>query len=113
MDHYGHLIAILMGGMAEGLGAPSWPPAIDPSSSDSLAIARLINHLNLSKADYDSAVAIATHWLDDPFVKSAIATVAHELGRHGGLTDGMVRDALGPQMLQWFARAEQPEGLAA
>ena len=105
VDLYGHLVAVLMGGMAQGLSAPPWPPVPDPDSSDSLAIARIVNHLKLGKSDYTAAVVLAAHHLDDPFVKSAIATVADALGEHGVLTDQQVRDALGPHLLVWFDRA--------
>ena len=106
VDLYGHLIAVLMGGMATGERPPSWPLQPDPDSRDSLAVARLVNHLKLSKFGYESAVALAAHWLADPLVKSAMATVAHALGQKGVLTDDQVRKALGPQMLAWFARAD-------
>ena len=101
--------------MATGERPPSWPLQPDPHSRDSLALARLVNHLKLSKRGYQAAVAIAAHWLDDPLVKSAMATVAHALGREGVLTDSMIRKALGREMLAWFARAEpvRHEGVAA
>jgi hypothetical protein len=104
VDLYGHLIAVLMGPMAEGHQPPQWPPPLHPDVSDSLATARLINHLALTKGDYDAAVAIASHWLHDPMVKAAIARVATALGQHGELDDRMVREALGPHLLAWLAR---------
>jgi hypothetical protein len=115
VDFYGHLVAVLMGPMAEGREPPFWPPAPDPHDKDSIAVARLVNHLGLGKGDYLAAVAIAAHWLDDPYVKSAVATVAHALGRESVLTGSMIRQALGPHMLAWFGRAapEQHGGVAA
>ena len=106
VDFFGHLIAVLMGPMATGEPPPTWPPLPDPDSSDSMAIARLVNHLKLGKSDYASAVALAAHHLDDPFVKAAIANVADALGERGVLDDREVRDALGPSLLAWFARAD-------
>jgi hypothetical protein len=95
--------------MAQGLSTPPWPPALHPDSSDSFAIARIVNHLGLGKGDYLAAVELAAHHLDDPFVKGAIATVADALGEHGVLSDQQVREALGPQLLEWFARADDQE----
>ena len=105
-DFFGHLVAVLMGPLAEGREPAPWPPAPDPHDSDSMAVSRLINHLGLGKGDYHAAVALAAHWLDDPLVKSAMATVAHLLGQEGVLTDATIRKALGAEMLAWFARAE-------
>ena len=106
VDLFGHLVAVLMGPMAAGEPPPTWPPLPDPDSSDAMAIARLVNHLKLGKRDYRAAVALAAHHLDDPFVKAATATVADALGERGVLDDREVRDALGPQLLRWFARAD-------
>jgi hypothetical protein len=115
VDFFAHLVAVLMGPLAEGREPPPWPPAPDPHDKDSIAVSRLVNHLGLGKGDYQAAVALAAHWLDDPFVKSAMATVAHALGQEGVLTDSMVRNALGPHMVRWFERAamEQHGELAA
>ena len=63
VDLYGHLVALLMGPLAEGKPPRSWPPAPDPDSSDSLAIVRTVNHLSLGKGDYMAALALAAHYL--------------------------------------------------
>jgi hypothetical protein len=108
IDMFGHLVAVLMGPMAEGGPAPEWPPRLDPESRDSMAVCTLVNRLALSRADFEAAVALAAHWLDDPFVKSAITTIADALGQAGELDDRQVRDALGPGLLGWFELAEPP-----
>jgi hypothetical protein len=53
-------------------------------------------------------VAMRLGWLDNPQVKTAIAKVAHALGEVGELTDRGVRDALGPELVRWFAHKEGP-----
>jgi hypothetical protein len=114
VDLFGHLVAVLMGPLASGEPVPPWPLAPDPYSTDHLGIARLVNHLGLGKSDYEAALALAAHHLDDPLVKSAIATVADALGERGVLTDRQVRDALGPHLLAWFHRGfDRGEELAA
>jgi hypothetical protein len=96
-----------MGPMAEGKPPPRWPPLPDLEGCDDEHVAaRLVAHLRLTEADYRAAVAIAAHWLDDPLVKSAMATVAHLLGWEGVLTNDQIRRALGPQLLAWFERAD-------
>ena len=106
VDVFAHLVATLMGPLAEGRKPAPWPPAPDPHDSDSMAVSRLINHLGLGKGAYQAAIAIAAHHLDDPQVKAAMAAVAHALSREGVLTDATIRKALGPQ-LAWFDRAER------
>ena len=113
VDMFAHLVAILLGPLAAGEPAPTWPPQLDPDSSDSLAIATLVNHLHLSKSDYMVAVALACHHLDDPLTKGAISRVAHALGQHGSLTHDEVCDALGPGFVEWLECSNPQEGLAA
>jgi hypothetical protein len=108
VDMFGHLVAILMGPMAEGKPPPPWPPHPDPDDSDAFNVATLVNHLAVSKSDYMSAVALADRWLDNLQVKTAIARVAQALGEAGELTDRAVRDALGPELVRWFAHKEAP-----
>jgi hypothetical protein len=108
VDMFGHVVAILMGPMAEGLPPLPWPPNPDPDHTDAFNVATLVNHLALSKSDYMAAVALADRWLDNPQVKTAIAKVAHALGEVGELTDRGVRDALGPELVRWFAHKEEP-----
>jgi hypothetical protein len=55
-----------------------------------------------------TAVALAAHHLDEPQVKAAIAKVADALGQAGELDDRAVRDALGPELLRWFAHKAEP-----
>ena len=102
VDMFGHLVAVLMGPLAAVEEVPTWPLQLDPDSSDSLAIAALVNHLHLSKGDYLAAVALASHHLDDPLTKGAIGRVAHALGKKGSLTHQEVRDALGPGLVEWL-----------
>jgi hypothetical protein len=106
VDMFGHLVAILMGPMAEGKPPLPWPPHPDPDHSDAFNVATLVNHLAVSKSDYMAAVALAAHHLDEPQVKAAIARVADALGEAGELTDRGVRDALGPELVRWFAHKE-------
>ena len=116
VDLYGHLVALLMGPMAEGKPPLPWPPTPDPDPdhSDAFAVARVVAHLRVSRADYRAAVALAAHWLDDPFVKAAIARVADALGEAGELSDRQVRAALGPHLLAWFDRGfDRGEEVAA
>jgi hypothetical protein len=108
VDMYGHLVAVLMGGMAAGEPPLPWPPFPDPDSTDSFAVARLVNHLRLSRSEYMTAVALAAHHLDEPQVKAAIAKVADALGQAGEMDDRAVRDALGPELVRWFAHREEP-----
>ena len=103
-DLFGHVVAILMGPMAEGEAPPSWPPLPDIEStlSDQHALCVLANHLRLTEADYWAAVALAAHCLDDPTVKAAHALIADALGERGELTDRDVRDLLGPDLVAWL-----------
>jgi hypothetical protein len=105
---FGHVVAILMGPMAEGLPPLPWPPIPDPDHTDAFNVSTLINDLALSKSDYMAAVALADRWLDNPQVKTAIAKVAHALSEVGELTDRGVRDALGPELVRSFAHKEEP-----
>jgi hypothetical protein len=108
-DFYGHLIATLMGPMAAATPAPGWPPLPDlEGENDEHVAAIIVNHLRLTKADYMAAVALASHWLADPLVKSAIAKVAHALGQTGFLTDAQVRDLLGRGLVEWLELADPP-----
>ena len=72
-------------------------------------------HLKLSKWGYESAVELAAQRLDDPPVRAAVARVADALGQEGVLTDLMVRQALGPNLLTYLARAatDRREDVAA
>jgi hypothetical protein len=109
VDFFGHLIAVLMGPMAEGEPPPQWPPLpqLDGNRDEHLA-ATLVSHLRLSKGEYMTAVALAEHWVSDPLVKAAIAKVAYALGQAGALTDRMVREALGPELVAWFEMGPRP-----
>jgi hypothetical protein len=109
----GHLVAILMGDMAEGKPPLPWPPHPDPDHSDAWAIAALVHHLALPKSDYVTAVALAAHHLRTPKVKAAIVRVADALGRAGELDDRGVRDAVGPELLRWFYRVRKGEELCS
>jgi hypothetical protein len=57
-----------------------------------------------------AAIALAEHWLGDPLVRIAISQVAHALAGAGALTDRMVRDVLGPELVAWFELGPRPEG---
>jgi hypothetical protein len=108
VDLYAHLISILMGPLAAGEPPPAWPPLpnLDNDAADEHVVAHLVVHLRLSRADYMAALALAAGWLDDPLVKSAIAKVAHALGREGVLTGQQIRDVLGPGLVGWLELAE-------
>jgi hypothetical protein len=88
---------------------PQWPPLpqLDGNRDEHLA-ATLVSHLRLSKGEYMTAVALAEHWVSDPLVKAAIAKVAYALGQAGALTDRMVREALGPELVAWFEMGPRP-----
>ena len=102
VDQFGHLVAILMGPLAEGQPVPAWPP-MPSADDDEFAAALIVSNLKLSAAEHRAAVAIARHYLDNHHVKEAIARVANALGKKGSLTDQDVRDALTPDLLTWFA----------
>lgn len=109
VDLYGHLVAVLMGPMAAGEQPPAWPPLPDmDGNDDEHLVCTLASHLKLNKPGYVAAVALASHWLGDPLVKSAIAKVAHALGQTGSLTDAQVRDVLGPGLVEWLELADPP-----
>ena len=112
IDYYGHLIAVLMGPMAEGEQPPGWPPLprVERNHDEHVA-ATLVSHLQLGKRDYMAAIALAEHWLADPLVQLAIAQVAGALDGAGALTDRMVRDVLGPELVGWFEFGPRPEGV--
>jgi hypothetical protein len=94
--------------MAAGLPPLPWPPNPDPDHTDAFAAATPVNPLALAKSEYMAAVALADRSLDNPQVKTAIAKVADALSEVGELTDRGVRDALGPELVRWFAHKEEP-----
>jgi hypothetical protein len=109
VDLFGHLVAVLMGPMAAGEQPPAWPPLPDMDrNNDEHVVLTLVSHLKLSKPEYVAAVALASHWLADPLVKSAIAKVAHALGQSGSLSDAQVRDVLGTGLVGWLELGAPP-----
>jgi hypothetical protein len=109
VDMYGHLVAVLMGPMAAGNQPPAWPPLPDTDgNNDEHVVLTLVSHLKLTKPQYMAAVALASHWIDDPLVKAAIAKVAHALGQTRSLTDAQVRDVLGAGLVEWLELAAPP-----
>jgi hypothetical protein len=77
-------------------------------NDDEHVVLTLVSHLQLTRAEYMAAVALASHWLGDPLVKSAIAKVAHALGQTGLLTDAQVREVLGRGLVEWLEAAGPP-----
>jgi hypothetical protein len=102
-EPFARLIAILLGPMAAGQDPPPWPP--DPGAdrgTDEREAAQAVHRGAITRAQYLAAKAIAQHLLLDHHVKGAIAAVAHKLGELGALTSVGVKDAVGPDFLNWI-----------
>jgi hypothetical protein len=96
----GHLIGTLMGPLAEG-EVIHWPPSKD-ATGDERAAALLVEHLELSKGQYRTALALADHLLTEHQTRRMHALIAQGLSRVPVLSAAQLRELLGPHILERF-----------
>ena len=101
IDPVGHITTIALGPLSCGQPPPPWPPSPDSCDADERAAASTVHLGNVTRAQYTAGIALAAHYLDDPDVKSAIASVAHELGVRGTLSHREVKEDVGPLFMRF------------
>ena len=108
---YGHLIATLMGPLAEG-EVIRWPPSKD-ATGDERNAALLVEYLGLGEHEYRFALAFADHLLTEHQTRGMHALIAHALGRVPVLNAAQLRELLAPYLEHFDIQpSPQEEGAA-
>jgi hypothetical protein len=111
-DLFSVLVATLAGPLGEGESV-AWPPRADPRDPDSWAAGLIVSRLGLSKADFQFAVSLARHYLDDTLIGDAVELLAAALDLHGDLDEMAIKRVLGKGRLEFLRRGYAPREEAA
>lgn len=103
---YGHLIAFLMGPLAEGK-VIHWPPSKDAPTQDERSCALLVELLKVSESRYKTALAFGAHYLGHCETKAMHALIAQALMLVPVLDRQQLTELLAPYLTKFNIAIEE------